>query len=57
MLAQCGTAGFLFGAGDIIAQQTFEKKGKDHDVSIACEVYNLLLVDLILIVLFRGIFC
>jgi hypothetical protein len=32
MLAQCGTAGFLFGTGDIIAQQVFEEKGNNHDV-------------------------
>ncbi|KAK7037668.1 Protein required for ethanol metabolism [Paramarasmius palmivorus] len=31
MLAQCATAGFLFGAGDVIAQQAVEKRGKDHD--------------------------
>lgn len=33
MLAQCGTAAVLFGAGDIIAQQAVEGKGKEHDVS------------------------
>ncbi|KAJ6583115.1 hypothetical protein DFH09DRAFT_1309350 [Mycena vulgaris] len=31
MLAQCGTAAVLFGAGDIIAQQAVERKGKEHD--------------------------
>ncbi|KAJ8081848.1 Protein required for ethanol metabolism [Marasmius tenuissimus] len=31
MVTQCATAGFLFGAGDIIAQQAVERKGKDHD--------------------------
>ncbi|KAJ6487615.1 hypothetical protein C8R45DRAFT_252708 [Mycena sanguinolenta] len=31
MLAQCGTATVLFGAGDIIAQQAVERKGKEHD--------------------------
>ncbi|KAJ7726714.1 hypothetical protein DFH07DRAFT_852620 [Mycena maculata] len=31
MLAQCGTAAVLFGAGDIIAQQAVEGKGKEHD--------------------------
>ncbi|ESK91879.1 transposable element tc1 [Moniliophthora roreri MCA 2997] len=30
MLAQCATAGFLFSAGDIIAQQAVEGKGKDY---------------------------
>jgi hypothetical protein len=34
MLAQCGTAAVLFGAGDIIAQQAVEGKGKEHDVSL-----------------------
>lgn len=27
MIAQSGTAAFLFGAGDLIAQQAVEKKG------------------------------
>ncbi|KAF9261715.1 hypothetical protein L218DRAFT_961199 [Marasmius fiardii PR-910] len=31
MMTQCATAGFLFGAGDIVAQQAVEGKGKDHD--------------------------
>ncbi|KAJ7735708.1 hypothetical protein B0H16DRAFT_1425907 [Mycena metata] len=31
MLTQCVTAATLFGAGDIIAQQAVEKKGKEHD--------------------------
>jgi len=31
MLAQCATGGFLFGAGDIIAQQFIEKQGREHD--------------------------
>ncbi|KAI0917809.1 hypothetical protein AcV7_007116 [Taiwanofungus camphoratus] len=31
MATQCGASGFMFGVGDIIAQQAFEKKGKDHD--------------------------
>ncbi|KZT24302.1 hypothetical protein NEOLEDRAFT_1094514 [Neolentinus lepideus HHB14362 ss-1] len=31
MIAQCGTAAVLFGAGDVLAQQAIEKKGKDHD--------------------------
>ncbi|KAJ7888084.1 hypothetical protein B0H14DRAFT_3081974 [Mycena olivaceomarginata] len=31
MAAQCGTAALLFGAGDIIAQQAVERKGKEHD--------------------------
>ncbi|KAF7353645.1 hypothetical protein MVEN_01049200 [Mycena venus] len=31
MLTQCGTAAVLFGAGDIIAQQAVERKGKGHD--------------------------
>ncbi|EIN04076.1 hypothetical protein PUNSTDRAFT_93149 [Punctularia strigosozonata HHB-11173 SS5] len=33
MLAQCGTAAFLFGAGDVLAQQAIEKKGKNHDLA------------------------
>ncbi|KAJ7099897.1 hypothetical protein B0H15DRAFT_817972 [Mycena belliarum] len=31
MLAQCATAAVLFGAGDIIAQQAVERRGKEHD--------------------------
>ncbi|THU91587.1 hypothetical protein K435DRAFT_780632 [Dendrothele bispora CBS 962.96] len=31
MSTQCATAAFLFGAGDVIAQQGVEKKGWDHD--------------------------
>ncbi|KAI8996219.1 hypothetical protein BD414DRAFT_512668 [Trametes punicea] len=31
MVTQCTTAAVLFGSGDILAQQVFEKKGKDHD--------------------------
>ncbi|KAF8837526.1 hypothetical protein BDN67DRAFT_1013811 [Paxillus ammoniavirescens] len=31
ILAQSATAAFLFGAGDIIAQQAIERQGKDHD--------------------------
>jgi len=31
MLTQCAASGFMFGMGDVIAQQAFEKKGKDHD--------------------------
>ncbi|KAJ7018668.1 hypothetical protein C8F04DRAFT_365117 [Mycena alexandri] len=31
MLTQCATAATLFGAGDIIAQQAVERKGKNHD--------------------------
>ncbi|PAV21604.1 integral membrane mpv17 pmp22 [Pyrrhoderma noxium] len=31
MAAQSVTAGILFGAGDVIAQQAIEKKGKEHD--------------------------
>src|SRR6202041_306741 len=35
MIAQCGTAAVLFGAGDVIAQQAIEKKGlKGHDVRL-----------------------
>ncbi|PCH32961.1 hypothetical protein WOLCODRAFT_134826 [Wolfiporia cocos MD-104 SS10] len=32
MLTQCATAGFLFGMGDVVAQQAFEKKGSNHDL-------------------------
>ncbi|PPQ81756.1 hypothetical protein CVT25_013617 [Psilocybe cyanescens] len=31
MLTQCLTAGVLFGAGDLIAQQAVEGKGRNHD--------------------------
>jgi len=31
MAAQCATGAFLFGTGDVIAQQIIEKKGTDHD--------------------------
>ncbi|KAF9469472.1 hypothetical protein BDZ94DRAFT_1206021 [Collybia nuda] len=31
LLASCGTAAFLFGSGDIIAQQAVEKRGNKHD--------------------------
>ncbi|KAI1791454.1 hypothetical protein LXA43DRAFT_1011645 [Ganoderma leucocontextum] len=31
MVTQCATAFTLFGAGDILAQQAFEKKGGNHD--------------------------
>ncbi|KAJ7185915.1 hypothetical protein C8R46DRAFT_1208017 [Mycena filopes] len=31
MITQCGTAATLFCAGDIIAQQAVERKGKQHD--------------------------
>jgi hypothetical protein len=34
MVAQCATAAVLFGAGDVIAQQVIEKKGKEHDVRV-----------------------
>lgn len=33
MRTQCITAAVLFGAGDILAQQAVEGKGRDHDVS------------------------
>jgi hypothetical protein len=32
MITQCITAAVLFGAGDIVAQQAVEGKGKNHDV-------------------------
>ncbi|EJD04619.1 uncharacterized protein FOMMEDRAFT_107423 [Fomitiporia mediterranea MF3/22] len=31
MATQCATAAVLFGAGDVIAQQAIEGKGRDHD--------------------------
>ncbi|KAI0673299.1 hypothetical protein C8Q78DRAFT_1124225 [Trametes maxima] len=31
MATQCATSAVLFGAGDVVAQQVFEKKGRDHD--------------------------
>lgn len=33
MAAQCATAGVLFAAGDVIAQQAVEGAGRKHDVS------------------------
>ncbi|KAJ3502498.1 hypothetical protein NLJ89_g8859 [Agrocybe chaxingu] len=33
MATQCVTAAVLFGAGDVVAQQAVEGKGKNHDVS------------------------
>lgn len=49
MLAQCLTAGVLFGAGDVIAQQGIEKRGwKQHDVSRQSTVTSLLTKDTIL---------
>lgn len=32
MITQCVTAAVLFGAGDVIAQQAVEGRGKHHDV-------------------------
>lgn len=49
MLAQCLTAGVLFGAGDVIAQQGIEKRGwKQHDVSRQPTVTRLFTKDTIL---------
>ncbi|KAI0659438.1 hypothetical protein C8Q70DRAFT_1053806 [Cubamyces menziesii] len=31
MVTQCVTSAVLFGAGDVVAQQVFEKKGANHD--------------------------
>ncbi|EED79981.1 predicted protein [Postia placenta Mad-698-R] len=31
MLTQCAASGVMFGIGDVLAQQAFEKKGRDHD--------------------------
>ncbi|KAH9939086.1 uncharacterized protein BXZ73DRAFT_44278 [Epithele typhae] len=31
MITQCATSAVLFGTGDILAQQAFEKKGMNHD--------------------------
>jgi hypothetical protein len=33
MMTQCITAAVLFGAGDVLAQQAVEGKGRKHDVS------------------------
>ena len=41
MLTQCGTATFLFGAGDVIAQQWIERKGRDHDVCTTCVFHGV----------------
>ena len=32
MVTQCATSLVLFGTGDVLAQQAFEKKGSNHDV-------------------------
>lgn len=50
MLAQCVTAGVLFGAGDVIAQQAIEKRGwAKHDVRSHCisldDILRLLSLD------------
>lgn len=34
MLTQCAASGVMFGIGDVLAQQAFEKKGRDHDVRV-----------------------
>ncbi|KAL6305752.1 hypothetical protein BKA93DRAFT_824853 [Sparassis latifolia] len=31
MLTQCATSAVLFGSGDVVAQQAFEQKGREHD--------------------------
>ena len=33
MITQCITASILFGAGDVVAQQAIEGRGKSHDVT------------------------
>lgn len=50
MLVQCLTAAVMFGAGDVIAQQAVEGKGKDHDVS----VYLAVLADILVLFSIRG---
>jgi hypothetical protein len=40
MMTQCITAAVLFGAGDVIAQQAVEGKGRKHDVSGVFSVYG-----------------
>ena len=41
MVTQCATSFVLFGTGDILAQQAFEKKGSNHDVSAPLPVLLL----------------
>nr|VWP00765.1 BHLH domain-containing protein [Ganoderma boninense] len=45
MVTQCATAFTLFGAGDILAQQAFEKKGSNHDVSTSTPMSLLTLAS------------
>ncbi|KZT00906.1 uncharacterized protein LAESUDRAFT_816255 [Laetiporus sulphureus 93-53] len=33
MLTQCASAAFMFGMGDVIAQQAFERKSMNHDLA------------------------
>ena len=35
LLTQCVSAATLFAAGDVVAQQWIEGKGKDHDVRVS----------------------
>jgi len=37
MAVQCATAAVLFGAGDVVAQQAVEGKGKQHDVCLLAQ--------------------
>ena len=41
MVTQCATSFVLFGTGDILAQQAFEKKGSNHDVRVPLPVPSL----------------
>ncbi|KAI0056889.1 hypothetical protein BV25DRAFT_1831774 [Artomyces pyxidatus] len=33
LAAQCGTSMLIFGAGDVLAQQAVERRGKKHDIA------------------------
>ena len=44
MLTQCATSFVLFGTGDILAQQAFEKKGSNHDVRPTSSFLHLILI-------------
>ncbi|KAF5391813.1 hypothetical protein D9757_001698 [Collybiopsis confluens] len=45
MLTQCCTAAFLFGTGDIVAQQGVEGRGKKHDVSTTATIPSVQMLD------------
>jgi len=48
LITQCITAAVLFGAGDIVAQQAIEGKGKQHDVSILFHLLPTIVIKIII---------